>query len=124
MATIKQSQADHLSNTSNYIQSVYQRYKKSVLESAIDVSIHPTEKKYIGFRVNDRRMANFHMGRQSFKIWFNVKPGTLRDPKRLTRRTDKGHTIRIDDDMNFDYVVDLLRQAYGGQPIESFLSPD
>lgn len=112
MSQIKRSEADHLQNASHYVQAIYQRYKKAILEFGGDVSIHPTEKKYIGFLVNERRMANFHIGKESFKIWLNVTPGTLRDIKRLTRQTKQGHTLRIEDDSNFEYVVDLLRQAY------------
>lgn len=112
MSGIKNSEADHLSNTSVYIQSMYERYRKAILQFGNDVSIRPTEKKYIGFRVNGRRMANFHIGKQSFKIWFNVKPGTMRDSRRLTRQTDKGYTIRVEDETNFEYIVGLLKQAY------------
>lgn len=112
MSRVKNSEADHLSNASTHIQSIYERYKKAILQFGNDVSIHPTEKKYIGFRVNNRRMANFHIGKQSFKIWFNLRPGTLRDPRRLTRQTDKGHTIRIESETNFEYFVSLLKQAY------------
>src|SRR5215471_3838894 len=112
MNLIRLSEADHLSKASAYIQSIYSRYKREIMQFGNDVSIRPTEKKYIGFLANGRRMANFHIGRQSFKIWFNIRPGTLRDPKNLTTRTEAGHTIRIEDDSNFAYVVDLIRQAH------------
>jgi predicted transport protein len=108
----RMSESDHLSKASANIQSIYHRYKQAVMQFGSYVSIHPTEKKYIGFRVNARRMANFHIGKQSFKIWLNVKPGTLNDPRKLTRQTEAGHTIRIEDDRNFEYVVNLLRQAH------------
>jgi len=88
MNLIRLSEADHLSKASAYIQSIYSRYKREIMQFGNDVSIRPTEKKYIGFLANGRRMANFHIGRQSFKIWFNIRPGTLRDPKNLTTRTE------------------------------------
>ncbi len=112
MGKIKNSEADHLSNASVYIRLIYERYRMAILQLGNDVSICPTEKKYNGFRVNGRRIANFHIGKQSFKIWFNVRPGTLRDSRSLTRQTDKGHTIRVEDEANFEYIVSLLGQAY------------
>src|SRR5215216_4555867 len=112
MSSINGSEPDHLSKATNNIRSIYGRYKKAIVQFGTDVSIHPTEKKYIGFRVNDRRMANFHIGKQSFKIWLNIKPGTINDPRKLTRKTEAGHTIRIEDDSNFEYIVNLLRQAH------------
>jgi predicted transport protein len=112
MSSSKVSEANHLSKASANIQSLYHRYKKAVMQFGSGVSIHPTAKKYIGFLVNDRRMANFHIGKQSFKIWLNIKPGTIDDPRNLTRQTEAGHTIRIEDDSNLEYVVNLLRQAH------------
>jgi predicted transport protein len=112
MSSVKNTEADHLNKASSSIQSIYHRYKNAIVQFGGDMTVHPTEKKYIGFRVNNRRMANFHIGKQSFKIWLNIKPGRINDPRGLTRQTKEGHTIRIEDEQNFEYVINLLRQAY------------
>jgi len=105
---------EHLAKTSDHIQGVYRRYRKAIRAFGDDVTVNPTKVKYIGFVVDNgrksRRMANFHIGKQSLKIWLNLK--TIKDPKRLTLRTAAGHTVGVKDDQNFDYIVELLRQAY------------
>ena len=109
------SEADHLANASNHIQSVFQRYRKGILEFGNDVLVNPTDVSYIGFMVSarrNRRIAAFTIGKQSFKVWLHVEPGTLHDPNHLTQKTKAGHTITIRDDKNFDYIVGLLQQSY------------
>lgn len=106
------TEADHLSKASQNTKALYYKYKEAILKFGNDVTINPTEKKYIGFRVNDRRFANFHIHPSHFKIWLRIKPGTIYDPNRLTNQTETGHTISISDDQHLDYVVGLLKQAY------------
>ena len=109
---LQQGEADHVSKASPNTRALYHRYREAVLTFGEDVTINPTETKYIGFRVNDLRFATFHIHPGHFKIWLRIKPGSIDDARRLTNQTQAAHTMRVSDDRHFDYVVDLLKQAY------------
>ena len=95
MAGVKMSEEDHLENASSHIQSVYRKYKLAALSFGSDVSVHPTDVKYIGFRVNNRRMANFRL-RRSAKVNQMCLVGVSRSESRLRNREDLGNIIHAE----------------------------
>lgn len=110
---LQKGEADHLSKASSNTNALYHRYREAILKFGEDVTINPTEKKYIGFRVNDRRFAAFRIHPGHFRIWLRVEPGSIDDPKGLTNRTQDAHTISgVGDDQHLNYIVGLLKQAY------------
>lgn len=102
---------DHLSKSSQNIQSVYYKYKEAIQKFGSDVEVYCTKKKYIGFKAK-YRIAVFHFNPAHIKVWFNLRPGELKDPKGIVLVTEKGHTLRIDSDKDFDYIVGLFKQSY------------
>lgn len=108
----QKGEAYHLSKANPNITALYHRYREAILKFGDGVTINPTVKKYIGFRVNDRRFANFHIHPGHLMIWLRIKPGLIDDAQRLTNQTQVGHTISVSDDRHLNYVVNLIRQAY------------
>jgi predicted transport protein len=71
------------------------------------------------FRRGSRNILSIEKQSAFIKITFNAKKGTLRDSKELLRDVSKiGHwgngdyQIKLNDQVNFDYVLDLVKQIY------------
>jgi predicted transport protein len=106
-----ESEATHLSKTNHETKALYLKYREAILAFGDGIRVKPVG-RYIGFWVYGRRFVNFHIHEQHFKIWLGIKPGSLNDPKKLTRRNQAGHTVSVRDDEQFEYIVGLIRQTY------------
>jgi predicted transport protein len=106
-----QSEANHISNASQNIRTLYQRYRDAVLNFGNDITIKPTQ-KYVSFRVNEKRFANSWIHPGHFKIWLDIKQRSMNDPRRLATPTDAGHTLIVSDDQHREYIIGLVKQAY------------
>ncbi len=76
------------------------------------------KKIYIAFKANTN-VIDIQICQKSFKIWINMRQGTLDDPKEFTRDVSKiGHNgngdyelkIQPGDDLN--YLMYLVGQSY------------
>jgi predicted transport protein len=91
--------------------ALYHLFKQAILKIADDISFRPT-KKHIGLWASNRRIANFTINIQSFKIWINVPPGELNNDNGQTNRTKSANTINVSSSAQLSQVLDWLRQAY------------
>jgi predicted transport protein len=106
------SEDDHLRRSSQSTRALFLRYKAAIRKFA-GAESYPTEKKYIGFRVDNERFAAFHIRRNHFKIWLGIDAGSIDDPMRRTTETKRWHTVqKVTENDSFDYVLGLVRQAY------------
>jgi len=107
---------EHLQKASGEVRSLYFRYRAAIVgfgDRGARITWHGNKKKTrVTFEVNTRRFTSVTIQKGNLKFWLKVRPGSLADPKKLTRRTQVGHTISVRDDTNFDAVVGLIRQAY------------
>ena len=90
---------------------LYHLFKQAILGIGDDISFKPT-KKHIGVWAGASRIANFTINIQSFKIWLNVPPGTLRNDSGKTNVTKIAHTINVSGEDQLPLVLDWIRQAY------------
>jgi predicted transport protein len=102
----------HLQMASPSTKTLYSKLKRAVL--GIDKSIQPyaTEKKYIGFSVNERRIAIFQIHKEHIYIWLHLKNREIADPKGIARKYDTHCSIKMADESSINEVVDLIRQSY------------
>jgi len=105
------SEADRLEKATPTTRALYHNFKHSLLTIGDDISFSPT-KKHIGIWAYGRRFANITINIQSFKIWINVPPGTLRNDDGRTNKTKIAHTINVSSASQLSQVLDWLKQAY------------
>jgi predicted transport protein len=106
-----QSEAHHISNASQNIKTLYQRYREAVLNFGNGITIKPTQ-RYVSFRVNEKRLVNFWIHPGHFKIWLDIKQRSINDPRQLATPTDAGHTLIVSDEQHMEYNLGLDKQAY------------
>jgi len=110
----RDAEAAHLKlkKASPSIKSLYLNYKEEILKFGEGISVKPVE-RYIGFWVNGRRFANFHIHEYRCKIWLGIEPHALKDPNNRSRETKIARTIQdIRDERDFDYIMGLIKQAF------------
>jgi len=108
---------DHLSESSDDMKELYEKFKASLLTIGNDIKIKPT-KWYIGF-LSKTNFVDIHVQKKSLKIWLNLGRGELDDSKGLTRDVSNiGHwgngdyELQVSDDENIDYIISLAKQSY------------
>ena len=104
-------EADRLEKATPTTRALYHKFKEAILNIGDDISFNPT-KKHVGIWANGRRFANITINIQSFKIWINVPPGTLRNDDGQTNITKIAHTINVNSTSQLSQVLDWLKQAY------------
>lgn len=102
---------DCLKKATSATQELYLVFRQAILSIGDDVSFRAT-KKHIGVWARGARIANFTINIQSFKIWLNVPPGTLRNDSGKTNVTKIAHTINVSREDQLPLVLDWIRQAY------------
>jgi predicted transport protein/predicted RNase H-like HicB family nuclease len=106
------TERDHLLKANQAVGSLYENYKRAILEFGDDVRIKPVG-RYIGYLRAGRRFANFHVHIDHMKIWLAVKPGALRDPRNRAHITQDWNTVwDVRSREDFQYIVGLIHQAY------------
>lgn len=105
------SEIDHLSHSSPGIQSLYYKYKDSIVKFGPDVGSYCTEKIASVFKAK-RRIAVFHFHPDHLRIWFNLRAGQLNDPQKIILETEKGYSLCINSNKDFDYIIGLIKQSY------------
>lgn len=73
------------------------------------------KKLYIAFKNNKRNLVDFHLQKNSLKIWLNAKYGEIDDFKNLSKNVSNiGHwgngdyEFSIKDGTNFEYIISLI----------------
>ena len=104
------SEADRLEKATPTTRALYHKFKQAILNIGDDISFSPTQ-KYIGVWAHGKRFAAITINIESFKIWINVRPGTLRDADGLSNITKIAHTINVNNLDQLSQVSNWLRQA-------------
>lgn len=113
------NEQDHLAHTDESIRNIYEQVKEYLLSLGEDISIYP-KKKTIGFKVGNKVFCDIVIQNKGIRLFLNVKKGILRDPEKIMRDVSEvGHwgngayEIRfpLNDDIEIEYVFNLLRQA-------------
>jgi len=107
---------DHLQNSSDEIQELYDNFKSAILNLSDDIEIQP-KKDYIAFK-KGKNITDITILKKSLKIWINLKKGKLEDPKNIMEDvSEKGHwgngdyQIQVDSDKDLEYIMSLVKQA-------------
>ncbi|MDX2190324.1 MAG: DUF5655 domain-containing protein [Bacteroidota bacterium] len=108
---------DHLSNVSEEIKELYQKFKVAILNLSDDIEMQP-KKVRLNFKKGKLIVADISILKKSLKIWINLKKGKLDDPKNLTEDvSEKGHwgngdyQIQVETDKDLEYIMSLIKQA-------------
>ena len=109
-------ESDHLSDKSDFIQELYEDFKRGILNLDPDIEIN-TRKLYIAFK-KDRNIADIRIQQKNLKIWINLPYGELDDPKNLAKNVlNTGHwgngdyEITIESTQYLEYIMSLIKQA-------------
>ena len=109
-------ESDHLSDKSDFIQELYEDFKRGILNLDPDIEIN-TRKLYIAFK-KDRNIADIRIQQKNLKIWINLPYGELDDPKNLAKNvSNTGHwgngdyEITIESTQYLEYIMSLIKQA-------------
>lgn len=94
----------------NFVKRLYENYKSLVEQESKNVKV---------FYKNERNILSIQTQTSAIKITINAKAGTLRDEKKLLRDVSNiGHwgsgdyQIRLEDELSFDDVLELIKQIY------------
>jgi predicted transport protein len=101
----------HLRIASPNTTALYTRLKRAVLDIADDIQPYTSEKKYVGFHVNGRRIAIFQIYREHIYVWLHLKPGELTGQEDV-RKYETHCSIRVTEQSNLKDVVSLIKQSY------------
>lgn len=109
------SEVQHIENYPR-IKNLYEKLKQKLLE--LDELFIESKKKYIAFK-HHTNVCDIVFRKDRILIYINMSYGMLKDPlEKCENVTNKGHwgngdyKISINDDMEIDYVVDLIKQSY------------
>lgn len=109
-------ESDHLSDKSDFIQELYEDFKRGILNLDPDIEIN-TRKLYIAFK-KDRNIADIRIQQKNLKIWINLPYGELDDPKNLAKNvSNTGHwgngdyEITVESTQYLEYIMSLIKQA-------------
>ncbi len=107
---------DHVKYGSEEIRELYFRFKEAITNLG-EMEIKPLQ-DYIGFKANTN-FVDIEIYKKSLKLHINLKKGELDDPKGIARdMIKKGHAgngdyeIKVQDDENLEYIIDLISQSY------------
>jgi predicted transport protein len=110
---------DHLEKADIEIRELYERLKLGIYNLGDDFGqfeLKP-KKMYVAF-VLGRNVVDIALQKKALKIWLNMKKGSLKDEKGLTRDVESiGHhgngdyQISINNDENIEYILSLIKQS-------------
>lgn len=110
------TEEDHLTNISEDIVELYEKFKNSVLNLADGIDMLP-QKYYIAFKKGSN-ISDVEIQKKSLKVFINAKIGTLDDPKGLAKdvsnighRGNGDYQIQIKNDSNLEYIMSLIKQV-------------
>ena len=110
------TEKEHLSNTSEEMQELYERIKNAINEWG-EMSIEP-KKFYLAFKGRNN-IVDFVFKKNKIKLYVNMKIGELDDPKEIARDISSVGTwgngdyeITIQDDSELEYILSLVKQSW------------
>lgn len=111
------SEDEHLQKGSDFSYELYEKIKRGIIGLTDGVEIKP-KKMEIGFVKNGKIFTDLCILKSGIKLWINLKKGFLDDPKNIVRDvSETGHwgngdyEIKMENDLNLEYVLSLIKQA-------------
>lgn len=111
------TEEDHLTNISEDIVELYEKFKNSLLNLSDGIDMLP-QKYYIAFKKSSN-ISDVEIQKKSLKVFINAKIGTLDDPKGLAKdisnighRGNGDYQIQIKNDSNLEYIMSLIKQEF------------
>ena len=111
------SEQDLLANGSDMSVELYEKFKDAILNLADDIEVRPL-KHYIGFRLNNKPLADIEILKKGLVMTINRRKGQLDDAKGLAiDMSEKGHLgngdyiVRMQSDKDIEYIMSLVKQA-------------
>lgn len=113
----KYSLEDHLKDINENIIELFNVFKERLEIIIPEIEIEP-KKLYIAFKSNKKNIADFHLQKNSLKIWLNAKYGEIDDFKKISKNvSNTGHwgngdyEILVKDNKNFEYIISLIQEV-------------
>lgn len=111
----KYSIEDHLKEANENIIELFNQYRERLENMFPEIEIE-AKKLYIAFKNNKKNIADFHLQKNSLKIWLNAKYGEIDEFKKISKDvSNTGHwgngdyEFSVKDDKNFEYIVSLIK---------------
>jgi len=109
------TELEHVERGSDEIKELYEKFKTNIL-NLDDIEVKP-KKFYIAF-TSRTNIVDFHIQKNSIKIWINLSKGELDDPKKISRDVSNiGHwgngdyEIQVSSDDDLEYIMSLIKQS-------------
>lgn len=110
----KYSVEEHLKEANDNIIELFNQFRERLENMFPEIEVE-AKKLYIAFKNNKKNLVDFHLQKNSLKIWLNAKYGEIDDFKNLSKNvSNKGHwgnggyEFSIKDDTNFEYIISLI----------------
>ncbi len=109
------TEQEHVERGSDEIKELYEKFKTNIL-NLDDIEIKP-KKYYVAF-TSRTNIVDFHIQKNSIKIWINLSRGELDDPKKISRDVSNiGHwgngdyEMQVSSDDDLEYILSLIKQS-------------
>ncbi len=96
---------------------MYEKFRDAILGLADDIELRPL-KHYVGFRLNNKPVADIEILKKGLVLTINRRKGQLDDPKKIAEDyAEKGHLgngdyiVRMQNDKDLEYIMSLVKQA-------------
>lgn len=110
----KYSIEEHLKEANDNIIELFNQFRERLENMFPEIEVE-AKKLYIAFKNNKRNLVDFHLQKNSLKIWLNAKYGEIDDFKNLSKNVSNiGHwgngdyEFSIKDGTNFEYIISLI----------------
>ena len=113
----KYSIEEHLKGINDNVVELFYQFKERMEFMFPEIEI-TAKKLYIAFKNNKKNLVDFHLQKNSLKIWLNAKYGEIDEFKNISKNvSNTGHwgngdyEFSIKDDREFEYIISLIKST-------------
>lgn len=113
----KYSIEEHLKGINDNVVELFYQFKERMEFMFPEIEI-TAKKLYIAFKNNKKNLVDFHLQKNSLKIWLNAKYGEIDEFKNISKNvSNTGHwgngdyEFSIKDDKEFEYIISLIKST-------------
>ena len=113
----KYSIEEHLKGVNDNVVELFYQFKERMEFMFPEIEI-TAKKLYIAFKNNKKNLADFHLQKNSLKIWLNAKYGKIDEFKNISKNvSNTGHwgngdyEFSMKDDREFEYIISLIKST-------------
>lgn len=113
----KYSIEEHLKGVNDNVVELFYQFKERMEFMFPEIEI-TAKKLYIAFKNNKKNLVDFHLQKNSLKIWLNAKYGEIDEFKNISKNvSNTGHwgngdyEFSIKDDREFEYIISLIKST-------------